>query len=150
MGRCYGAGCKDKSHSDALFIGDKRATSCADCAYALPWPPPPKPAPLPVPLPEGPTRDALESVIQTLGDWLTSNTEEVFEEEPHIDGARSDLHDLLDGTFVLSEKGPKPKRPVTKVEYDLGKWLSAALEDPTSCEGLKRDIKAWFDERGIV
>jgi hypothetical protein len=30
---------KDKSKDDQIFIGDKRATLCADCAYALPWPP---------------------------------------------------------------------------------------------------------------
>ena len=25
LGRCHGAGCKDKSFEDALFVGDKRA-----------------------------------------------------------------------------------------------------------------------------
>lgn len=40
MCRCGGVGCKDKSREDQLFIGDKRATMCADCAYALPDPVP--------------------------------------------------------------------------------------------------------------
>jgi hypothetical protein len=34
LSKCHGAGCKDKE--DKIFIGDKRATMCADCAYALP------------------------------------------------------------------------------------------------------------------
>jgi hypothetical protein len=41
--KCHGAGCKDKSFEDAQFIGDKRATMCADCAYALPDPEPEPP-----------------------------------------------------------------------------------------------------------
>jgi hypothetical protein len=32
---CGGVGCKDKSPEDQLFMGDKRAIMCADCAYAL-------------------------------------------------------------------------------------------------------------------
>ncbi|ARQ95315.1 hypothetical protein [Bradyrhizobium phage BDU-MI-1] len=38
---CHGEGCAKKSKQDRLFIGDKRATLCADCAYELPWPPKP-------------------------------------------------------------------------------------------------------------
>jgi hypothetical protein len=40
LARCGGVGCKDKAPQDQLFIGDKRATMCADCAYALPDPVP--------------------------------------------------------------------------------------------------------------
>jgi hypothetical protein len=40
MCRCHGVGCKDKTKEDQLFIGDKRATMCSDCAYALPDPVP--------------------------------------------------------------------------------------------------------------
>lgn len=36
MNRCHGSGCKDKSDEDRIFIGDKRAIICADCAYAMP------------------------------------------------------------------------------------------------------------------
>jgi len=38
MCRCHGGGCKDKSDEDRIFIGDKRAIICADCAYAMPDP----------------------------------------------------------------------------------------------------------------
>lgn len=34
-------------------------------------------------------------VVARLGEWLTDNTEEVFEEMPDVDGARADLDDLL-------------------------------------------------------
>ena len=40
LNRCCGFGCKEKSAEDRLFIGDKRAIMCADCAYALPEPVP--------------------------------------------------------------------------------------------------------------
>ena len=40
FGRCHGAGCEGKPFEEASFIGDKRATMCADCAYALPSPVP--------------------------------------------------------------------------------------------------------------
>jgi hypothetical protein len=27
----------------------------------------------------------------------------------------------------------------------LGKWMSAALDDPLVCEEMKSDIRAWFE-----
>jgi hypothetical protein len=27
----------------------------------------------------------------------------------------------------------------------LGKWMSAALDDPSVCEAMKADIRFWFD-----
>ena len=33
-------------------------------------------------------QDALENIETRLGEWLTDNTENVFEEEPEIDGVR--------------------------------------------------------------
>lgn len=33
LNKCLSAGCKDLE--DKTFIGDKRATMCADCAYAV-------------------------------------------------------------------------------------------------------------------
>lgn len=39
IGRCTGELCKGLE--DRTYIGAKRSTMCADCAYALPWPPPP-------------------------------------------------------------------------------------------------------------
>ena len=38
ISKCHGAGCADKA--DKRFLGDKRAITCADCAYALPDPAP--------------------------------------------------------------------------------------------------------------
>lgn len=32
-----------------------------------------------------------------------------------------------------------------KQHHAIGKWLSAALEDPSTCEEMKADIRAWFD-----
>jgi len=31
----------------------------------------------------------------------------------------------------------------------IGKWLSAALEDPSVCEEMKADIRAWFARRSV-
>lgn len=39
---------------------------------------------------------ALMHVESRLGDWLTDNTDEVFEEEPEIDGLRGTVQDVLD------------------------------------------------------
>ena len=34
--------------------------------------------------------------------------------------------------------------PTPPVSVDLGTWLSAALEDPATCDELKTAIRAWF------
>lgn len=28
---------------------------------------------------------------------------------------------------------------------EMGKWLSASLDDPNVCEDMKKDVRAWFD-----
>jgi transposase-like protein len=33
---------------------------------------------------------------------------------------------------------------------NIGKWLSAALEDPLTCEEFKKDIRDWFDSFNII
>lgn len=38
---------------------------------------------------------AVDITVERLGAWLTDNTEEVFEEEPEIDGIRCDLFDIV-------------------------------------------------------
>jgi hypothetical protein len=43
MNRCHASGCAGKSDEDRIFIGDKRAIICADCAYAMPDPLPEPP-----------------------------------------------------------------------------------------------------------
>lgn len=35
---------------------------------------------------------------------------------------------------------------VTQVEFNLGSWLSAALDDPISCQSFKDCIEDWFKE----
>ena len=35
---------------------------------------------------------------------------------------------------------------MTEAEWDLGGWLSAALDDPSACQEFKDDIVAWFEE----
>ena len=32
-----------------------------------------------------------------------------------------------------------------EAEDGIGKWLSAALDDPDVCDAMKMDIRAWFD-----
>jgi hypothetical protein len=32
-----------------------------------------------------------------------------------------------------------------RVDYKIGSWLSAALEDPSVCAEMKADINAWFE-----
>lgn len=39
---------------------------------------------------------------------------------------------------------------MTKEEKELGKWLSAALDDPHSCEEFKEDIVNWFNSKTIT
>ena len=34
-----------------------------------------------------------------------------------------------------------------RVDYKIGSWLSAALEDPSVCAEMKADINAWFEAR---
>lgn len=33
---------------------------------------------------------------------------------------------------------------MTEAELNMGKWMSAALEDPNVCDEMKADIRAWF------
>lgn len=39
-----------------------------------------------------------------------------------------------------------PPAPPTATER-IGKWLSAALDDPGVCEEMKRDIRDWMEEQ---
>lgn len=40
-------------------------------------------------------KELLERVDTLLAEWLTDNTEEVFEEEPQIDDARGDIQEVI-------------------------------------------------------
>jgi hypothetical protein len=44
-------------------------------------------------------------------------------------------------TRVLAALSAEP------VDDRVGKWLSAALEDPTTCAEMRADIEAWFAAR---
>ena len=39
---------------------------------------------------------------------------------------------------------PAEADEMREAAYNLGKWLSAALDDPNVCDEMKRDIHAWF------
>jgi hypothetical protein len=32
-----------------------------------------------------------------------------------------------------------------QADYRIGAWLSAALEDPSTCQSMKDDINEWFE-----
>jgi len=36
----------------------------------------------------------------------------------------------------------------SEAEWNVGRWLSAALEDEHVCQEMKDDIDAWFKELG--
>lgn len=38
-----------------------------------------------------------------------------------------------------------PSPPVSREADELGKWLSAAMDDPNVCDAMKADINAWFN-----
>lgn len=44
---------------------------------------------------------------------------------------------------AFAEIAPSP--PVSREADELGKWLSAALDDPNVCDAMKADINAWFN-----
>ncbi len=111
MGSCGGEGCRSKSVEDKVFIGDKRATMCADCAYALPWPPA-QSAPR---VPQTDTARAIEAfdrlkmleasiaeAIELLASYMTDEMAQpggTFDDFPDIDSARNQLQDALDGDW---------------------------------------------------
>ena len=48
---------------------------------------------------------------------------------------------------TLGEADLTHKPPTwTVAEWNVGKWLSAALEDDSVCDEMKHDVRAWFDE----
>jgi hypothetical protein len=38
----------------------------------------------------------------------------------------------------------------TKADWEVGKWLSAALDDPEVCKEFKADITTWFEEKDMT
>ena len=39
------------------------------------------------------------------------------------------------------------KVPLTKEDEAVGRWLSAALDDPKTCDEMKADINRWMDSK---
>jgi len=48
---------------------------------------------------------------------------------------------LIDG-YPLYSGLPNRKR---QADLKIGAWLSAALEDPSTCQSMKNDINEWFE-----
>ena len=48
---------------------------------------------------------------------------------------------LIDG-YLLYSGLPNRKR---QADLKIGAWLSAALEDPSTCQSMKNDINEWFE-----
>ena len=48
---------------------------------------------------------------------------------------------LIDG-YPLYSGLPNRKR---EADLKIGAWLSAALEDPSTCQSMKDDINEWFE-----
>lgn len=48
------------------------------------------------------------------------------------------------GDAVVVPAGLKPA-DVQSANYRMGRWLSAALEDPIVCAAMKSDINDWFE-----
>lgn len=47
---------------------------------------------------------------------------------------------MSDEIKALVERGHRK----VMIDVALGKWLSAALDDPSVCEEMKADVRAWF------
>ena len=91
-----------------------------------------------------------------------SNTGVAFEDESNTDVAVEALEEavyLLNPTDEDMQKKAGVYRVVTALEklkdvkpnrkrdadLKIGAWLSAALEDPSTCQSMKDDINEWFE-----
>jgi hypothetical protein len=93
MCHCIGKDCKIKGdeHGNRIFIGDKRAHHCADCAYAMPDPVPYVP-PGAVPLPELLTLIEIEKLCNV--DRTTVIKANAFEEFKKINAVLVEVRTL--------------------------------------------------------
>lgn len=68
------------------------------------------------------------------------------------DEARREVRNILAAVFgtaalegsVAVPAGLKPA-DIQSANYRIGRWLSAALEDPIVCSAMKSDINDWFE-----
>jgi hypothetical protein len=49
----------------------------------------------------------------------------------------------------VKEQNERGKVKMTAADWAIGKWLSAALDDPTACKEIKADIHEWFKEKDM-
>lgn len=59
-------------------------------------------------------------------------------------GFEPDEVDLLDRAMAALIEKENSAHPEKAKESPVGKWLSAALDDPYTCPEFKADIEAWF------
>ena len=77
----------------------------------------------------------VEQVSMTLGDDVTWN-EAVCEFQNFLRAAGYVI------PYDFEEEGIGRKRDA---DLKIGAWLSAALEDPSTCQSMKDDINEWFE-----
>ena len=53
--------------------------------------------------------------------------------------------DAIDSLRAHLAQSRAEKERLREAEDGIGKWLSAALDDPDVCDAMKMDIRAWFD-----
>lgn len=78
---------------------------------------------------------SVESLSMTLGDDVS------------WDEATAEFHNFLRAAgyvipYDFEEEGIGRKH---QADLKIGAWLSAALEDPSTCQSMKDDINEWFE-----
>lgn len=78
----------------------------------------------------------VKGLTMTLGDHVT------------WDEATTEFHNFLRGAgyvvpYDFEEEGPTDRK--RDADLKIGAWLSAALEDPSTCQSMKNDINEWFE-----
>lgn len=63
--------------------------------------------------------------------------------------ARRDAGNPVASVYEILQADEKHTRDqMTDAELQVGRWLSASLDDPKVCAEMKRDVRAWFAEIG--
>lgn len=128
--RCHGEGCKDKSFEDQQFIGDKRATMCADCAYALPDPPEEKLPPHPS-MPSYAVTTAGPAIAGQLAGVLTPDINKAHMLCIHSLEELADLHEWL--TNHPSDEELQEEGIDLAIRGRLDAWLGKIREAAEEC-----------------
>jgi hypothetical protein len=102
----------------------------------------------PVPSPQGVGDDAIEAARAVLQMWDDAQVD--HRGEPVLLNQADAYYRLYKGKSSLFEQlraalAARPLAPPSEAADNLGKWLSAALDDPAVCEAMKADVRAWFD-----